>query len=135
MWLKCHTVENLSYTPPSPQLLQPGWVTPLHTLRPKSKLINERAQSKTKHSLWHGLGTQTFLSHNINIAPKAKSWKHIYYTINTNNLWSQMSFSLKDLMVKKMCLWWFLLCVNLDRLQCPVVWSNISLDVAVKVFL
>lgn len=31
-------------------------------------------------------------------------------------------------------LWWLILCVNLDRLQCPVVWSNIILDIAVKVF-
>lgn len=105
-----------------------------YTLSDQSRTWSMNVPS-TKHSLWDVLGTQTFLSHNINIAPKAKSWKHIYYTINTNNLWSQMSFSLKDLVVKKMCLWWFILCVNLDRLQCPVVWANLSLDVAVKVFL
>lgn len=29
---------------------------------------------------------------------------------------------------------WLILCVNLARLWCPAVWSNTSIDVAVKVF-
>lgn len=30
--------------------------------------------------------------------------------------------------------WWLIWCVNLVRLCCPVVWSNTSMDVAVRLF-
>lgn len=39
------------------------------------------------------------------------------------------------LSLSKKGLWWLILCVNLAGTQCPDIWSNIILDISVRMFL